>query len=417
MPSCESSGLPTTHYFVSLSRGDSIRTAMVRPAALWGFFALTLLSLATGAAGAGYFLLHDALLRGALTRASEIETTYGIRLAEARGRLDEAESRRLIEAKALGDRVKALYLREQRLERRDRALAQLAAAAGPAPPADALSTIETASPQAEQSEPDPDARAYAPTSRDPGAASELGGERSPDQKAHIDGLTKALDAIETAQIATAGAIGASAARVSANESAAVIAAGLDPAKLTPPKATAAVGGPFIPLGPEPEASAFDRAAAEAAAKVAAGERLRLVMPFLPFLKPLAGQSAMSSPFGYRIDPFLGRPALHPGVDLVEDYGAEVRAAGAGRVVRAGSFGGYGMMVEIDHGNGLATRYGHLSEVSVAEGEEVAQGGLIGRIGSSGRSTGPHLHYEVRINDEPVDPERFISAGERLARAD
>jgi murein DD-endopeptidase MepM/ murein hydrolase activator NlpD len=133
--------------------------------------------------------------------------------------------------------------------------------------------------------------------------------------------------------------------------------------------------------------------------------------------PLDGESSVTSPFGYRTDPFLGRPALHPGVDLVEAYGADIRCTGAGHVIHAGPMGGYGIMVEIDHGNGLTTRYAHMSEALVEEGQEVAQGALVGRIGSTGRSTGPHLHYEVRIDGEPVDPERFLRAGARLAAAE
>ena len=110
--------------------------------------------------------------------------------------------------------------------------------------------------------------------------------------------------------------------------------------------------------------------------------------------------AVTSPFGYRADPFLGRLALHPGVDLAEAYGAEIHAAAAGRVVHAGPAGGYGNMVEIDHGNGLATRYAHMSETLVEEGQEVDKGAVLGRLGSTGRSTGPHLHYEVRVDGEP-----------------
>ena len=102
---------------------------------------------------------------------------------------------------------------------------------------------------------------------------------------------------------------------------------------------------------------------------------------------------------------------------MQAYGAEIRATAAGRVVHAGPMGGYGNMVEIDHGNGLATRYGHMSEVLVAEGEEVKVGAVLGRIGSTGRSTGPHLHYEVRIDGEPVDPERFLKAGTDTASAE
>jgi murein DD-endopeptidase MepM/ murein hydrolase activator NlpD len=80
-------------------------------------------------------------------------------------------------------------------------------------------------------------------------------------------------------------------------------------------------------------------------------------------------------------------------------------------------GGYGNMVEIDHGNGLATRYGHMSEILVEEGEEVEAGAALGRIGSTGRSTGPHLHYEVRVDGEPVDPTRFLRAGDGLLVAE
>ena len=140
------------------------------------------------------------------------------------------------------------------------------------------------------------------------------------------------------------------------------------------------------------------------------------MPILPVRAPLIGEAEVTSPFGYRPDPFLGRPALHPGVDLVQDYGAEIHATAAGRVVHAGPMGGYGDMVEIDHGNGLATRYGHMSEILVEEGQEVKEGAVLGRLGSTGRSTGPHLHYEVRVDGEPVDPERFLQAGAPLFAA-
>ena len=147
------------------------------------------------------------------------------------------------------------------------------------------------------------------------------------------------------------------------------------------------------------------------------DRLRRAIPFVPVRRPLIGEADVSSPFGYRPDPFLGRPALHPGVDLVQPYGSTVKATGAGRVVHAGPMGGYGNMVEIDHGNGLATRYGHMSEVLVDEGQEVEAGATLGRLGSTGRSTGPHLHYEVRVDGEPVDPTRFLHAGAGLLAAE
>jgi murein DD-endopeptidase MepM/ murein hydrolase activator NlpD len=92
----------------------------------------------------------------------------------------------------------------------------------------------------------------------------------------------------------------------------------------------------------------------------------------------------------------------------------VRAPGAGKVLRAEVAGGYGNLIELDHGNGLTTRYGHLSAFDVKEGQLVAAGQIIGRVGSTGRSTGPHLHYETRLSDEARNPLKFIQLGDKLA---
>jgi murein DD-endopeptidase MepM/ murein hydrolase activator NlpD len=151
--------------------------------------------------------------------------------------------------------------------------------------------------------------------------------------------------------------------------------------------------------------------------VLATDRLRRILPHVPLRKPLPGAPEVTSGFGVRIDPVLGRPAMHTGIDLRDDYGAPVRATAAGHVVTAEWTGGYGNMVEVDHGNGLTTRYGHLSGIGVREGQAIEVGTVIGRIGSTGRATGPHLHYEVRIDDEAVDPWRFLRAGQKLARSD
>jgi murein DD-endopeptidase MepM/ murein hydrolase activator NlpD len=96
------------------------------------------------------------------------------------------------------------------------------------------------------------------------------------------------------------------------------------------------------------------------------------------------------------------------------YGNVARATGAGTVVKAGWYGGYGRMVEVDHGDGMATRYGHLSKVLVKVGDRVEYGSAVGQTGSSGRSTGPHLHYEVRRNGVAIDPLRIIRAGKKIA---
>ena len=123
----------------------------------------------------------------------------------------------------------------------------------------------------------------------------------------------------------------------------------------------------------------------------------------------------TSPFGVRSDPFVHMVNLHPGIDLAAPTGTEVHATADGVVLRADRVGGYGNLVEIDHGAGIATRYGHLSRILVHAGERVRRGEAVALVGSTGRSTGSHLHYEVRIAGRPIDPLPYMAAGdERLA---
>jgi murein DD-endopeptidase MepM/ murein hydrolase activator NlpD len=125
----------------------------------------------------------------------------------------------------------------------------------------------------------------------------------------------------------------------------------------------------------------------------------------PSRKPNRGY--MTSGYGMRIDPFTGLANLHTGIDFSAPSGAPVTATADGVVILAGKQGGLGTMVEIDHGSGLVTGYAHLQATHVKVGEKVKRGHLIGEVGNTGRSTGPHLHYEIRINGIPQDPRRFI----------
>ena len=115
----------------------------------------------------------------------------------------------------------------------------------------------------------------------------------------------------------------------------------------------------------------------------------------------------SSNFGYRIDPFTGQKAFHEGVDFVADSGTAIHAAGGGIVVYADTYAGYGNMIEIDHGNGLISRYAHASKVLAKVGDVVMKGQKIGEVGTTGRSTGPHLHFEVRLRGAPQNPEHYL----------
>jgi murein DD-endopeptidase MepM/ murein hydrolase activator NlpD len=169
-----------------------------------------------------------------------------------------------------------------------------------------------------------------------------------------------------------------------------------------------IGGPFVPITDENFPDRLERAnnALETL------RRVKFTALRLPIKKPIRSASVSSS-YGPRVDPFLGQLALHTGIDFKAPYGARVFATAPGTVVVAERHSGYGKMVEIHHANGFVTRYAHLSRIQVAEGDHVVAGDLIGNVGSTGRSTGPHLHYEIRKDDKPSNPAPFLTAGERL----
>jgi len=128
---------------------------------------------------------------------------------------------------------------------------------------------------------------------------------------------------------------------------------------------------------------------------------------LPTSMPLEGYAYLSSSYGWRRNPVTGRYAMHEGVDFPAPRGTPIEAAAGGVVTEAGPESGYGNMLEIDHGDGISTRYAHASELLVKKGDVVERGQLIARVGSTGRSTGSHLHFEVRLAGQPLDPKLFI----------
>jgi len=159
------------------------------------------------------------------------------------------------------------------------------------------------------------------------------------------------------------------------------------------------GGPFVPIA----------AMRDAALDPARLARLEQLIARMPFAAPLVHYD-VSSPFGARRDPFNGEGEFHTGIDLEADIGDSVYSTAPGVVDFAGWDGGYGRMIEIDHGNGIRTRYAHLSRILVRPGDRVVTHQRIGLVGTTGRSTGPHLHYEVRIDGRPVNPAKFLAAG-------
>lgn len=172
-----------------------------------------------------------------------------------------------------------------------------------------------------------------------------------------------------------------------------------------------IGGPFVELRGSDQPIAIEDQITRIERAIERVETLGSHIRRLPVRTPLKGNARMTSRFGSRIDPFLGRRAMHTGVDFRASTGTPVMATAAGRVSRAGRAGGYGNLVEIDHGGGYTTRYAHLSRIDVRRGQSVSPGQVIGAAGSTGRSTGPHLHYETRVRGRPVDPAPFVRASE------
>ena len=161
-------------------------------------------------------------------------------------------------------------------------------------------------------------------------------------------------------------------------------------------------------------SSFTSAYAGATAHVNELNALFAALHHVPLTTPVHGaQFELTSGFGGRVDPFTRRVAFHPGVDFGGPWGSTVGATAPGVVVWAGARGGYGNMVEIDHGYGFRTRYGHLSSILVRVGSKVEKGSPIGKLGSTGRSTGPHVHYEVWLANNLKDPSTFIEAGRHV----
>jgi murein DD-endopeptidase MepM/ murein hydrolase activator NlpD len=172
------------------------------------------------------------------------------------------------------------------------------------------------------------------------------------------------------------------------------------------------GGPFIPA-PASASGKSEQKLMESVAslgdEVGRWERLQVVLHSLPLTAPV-DHYYISSTFGARVDPFNGEKAIHEGVDMVGTLRSDVLATAPGKVVFAGRQSGYGQLVEIDHGFGVHTIYAHLDSIQVKKDQTVDYRDVVGRLGNTGRSSGPHVHYEVRYNDRPIDPMGFLKAG-------
>lgn len=359
-----------------------------------------------------YLVLRDDLMAAAVARQARLQQAYEDRIAELRTRLDRTASRQLLDQQLMESKVKELAERQRALDERYDRLG--------------LDRGEPAEKEARQAPPvpaqDPEhhadylrldgittGSAYAPTA----IAKRFWPDRASLQSEadHADllfvSINRTLRTLEAKQIARVKAVTEKAYQTAETLGEAFRTAGID---LPDSSAESSAGGPLIAFE---ENALFQDRMRELDEVLDRLETLRKTARRIPVFHPVPAAS-VSSRFGMRRDPILRRPAYHAGVDFRVRHGAPVRAGGGGTVVKAGWNGSYGRMVEIDHGDGFSTRYAHLSRVAVKAGETVRPGQVIGRVGSSGRSTGPHLHYEIRRSGTAVDPLTFIATGRRIA---
>src|SRR5438105_4289132 len=377
------------------------------------------------AATATYFAFHDDVLTRLIARQAEMQSAYEDRIAELRAKVDRTTSRQLLDQEQFDQKLEQIMRRQTALESRATALGAMpdvtgsirTPSRGAAASEPALSGTPKPSPISDTvifvAPPDREARleSRAPIVSTP----------QPNQFARNRGvdnvlvrLQTSLDQIEGRQLAALNAAEDGMESRARRMRGVFADLGLDMAQLEVATPRAGVGGPFVPLRLAPDATAFERQLYRINITRAQVDRLNRTLALVPYRKPVVGEVEFTSGFGVRSDPFLGRPAMHTGLDFRASSGDPVRATANGKVVSSGWSGGYGRMVEIDHGNGLSTRYGHLSEIHVKVGDVIRIGQVIGAVGSTGRSTGPHLHYETRIDGEAVDPQKFLRAGVRLS---
>jgi murein DD-endopeptidase MepM/ murein hydrolase activator NlpD len=419
-PAVVAAAEPQTGYTL-IHAGKQVRFG---PVVFWIVVGTVTLLGMWSAATATYFAFRDDVLTQLIARQAEMQYAYEDRIAELRARVDRTTSRQLLDQEQFDQKLDQIMRRQTALESRATALGSIPDVTGSirppsrtAPPADASAPTPKPSPISDTvifvAPPDREARLE---SRVP-----IVPTPPPNQFAHIQGvdsvlarLQTSLDQVESRQLAALNSYQDGMESRVRRMHGVISDLGLDMAELEAATPRAPMGGPFVPVKLPADASPFDRQLYRINITRAQMDRLNRTLALVPFRKPVIGEVEFTSGFGIRSDPFLGRPAMHTGLDFRAQMGDPVRATANGKVVSAGWSGGYGRMVEVDHGNGLSTRYGHLSEINVKVGDTVKIGQVIGEVGSTGRSTGPHLHYETRIDGEAVDPQKFLRAGVRLA---
>jgi len=385
------------------------RQLRLGPIAFWVVVGTLVIMAVWSISTATYFAFREDVLTRLISRQADMQFGYEDRIAELRAQIDRISSRQLLDQEQYEQKLEEIVRRQSALESRanvlngsgsevtgtvrsgGRGAEQRTAPLKPVPLGDKGVFLVPA-----ERRPAIDPRANA-------AVRNAGGIN-----AVIARVEASLDRVEQRQATTANSLEQTYDARARRIRGVLTELGVDMGKAD------GVGGPFVPARLPVGANGFEHQLHRISIARMQFNRLTRSLVAIPLRKPIDGELEMASPFGVRTDPFTGSPAMHTGLDLHAETGEPVHATADGTVTSAGWSGGYGRMVEINHGNGLATRYGHLSAIDVHVGQTVKIGQVVGRAGTTGRSTGPHLHYETRVRGEAVDPVKFLRAGERLA---
>ncbi|WP_307155747.1 M23 family metallopeptidase [Rhodopseudomonas julia] len=425
---------------VIISRRGRLTSYTLRPW-LFGSIASVFVLFGTGyIGGTAYLFYRDGLLDAAVARQAELQHVYEDRIARLRGEIDKVTSKHLVETQSMEEQLATLLDRQEAIFRRQSLLddvMQRAEAAGisiaetrmttPRPRPERPFKQLAAAPEDRSDPEESQALGYAEDGRSradiitgsifahPGEAEvkPAAAKTSALESDKLRPLLKSMDGALRDSFATqldAAAV-LSAASYAETERLETTLNDLGFSNLVPRKRAStgddATGGPFVPVDGDAalRGLAFVETIDGIDSTLANVRDMRRKLASLPLGRPII--APRSSGFGYRTDPFLKRPALHTGIDFRAVSGSPVRATAPGEVVEAGWNGGYGKMIEIRHAHGVSTRYGHLSRIDVKVGDKITTGEVIGRVGSTGRSTGPHLHYETRRDGRPEDPTPFL----------
>lgn len=392
-----------------------------RPVAI-AFAAIFVVAVLWAAAATWAFVFRDGLVSKMVSRQAELRYEYEDRLRDFRGRLDEVTDKQVIDQEIYDERMMDLLKRQVQLEDRQTMIDSLIRQAqmpvgGPVVAGDAAGVTVFTPPG---SAPASGVSISKPPPRRPPPPGNLGAPRLP---AHFSSEKYSLgekilhamrfaDSLDKRHIETLDNLSQHARRSSSLLKGVIAEIGLDANSIIGANQRNAQGGPLVNVKAA-KADSFTQTAITTQIDLTTLDRLRRTVDSLPLRRP-GPDAQITSSYGIRSDPFTRGLALHSGIDFAQPEGSPVFPTGGGRVTAADYTGGYGNMVEVDHGNGVATRYAHLSEIDVRPGMTVTTDTQIGRVGSTGRSTGPHLHYETRISGDSINPVRFLRAADLLA---